>query len=54
VNGGAIAVGRPFGVSGSRMVGHALIEGRKRDVRYLVVSMCVAGSTGAAGLFEFV
>ncbi|WP_294354991.1 acetyl-CoA C-acyltransferase [uncultured Sphingomonas sp.] len=54
VNGGAIAVGHPFGMTGSRLVGHALIEGRKRGVRYVVVSMCTAGGMGAAGLFEIV
>ena len=54
VNGGAIAVGHPFGMSGSRLVGHALIEGRKRGVRYVVVSMCTAAGMGAAGLFEIV
>jgi acetyl-CoA C-acetyltransferase len=54
VNGGAIAVGHPFGMTGSRLVGHALIEGRKRGVRFVVVSMCTAGGMGAAGLFEIV
>ncbi len=54
VNGGAIAVGHPFGMTGARLVGHALIEARRRGVRYAVVSMCTAGGMGAAGLFEIV
>jgi len=52
VNGGSISVGHPYGMTGARLVGHALIEGKRRGVKYVVITMCIGGGMGAAGLFE--
>jgi acetyl-CoA C-acetyltransferase len=54
VNGGSISIGHPYGMTGARMVGHALIEGKRRGARYVVTTMCVGGGQGVAGLFEVV
>jgi acetyl-CoA C-acetyltransferase len=52
VNGGAISLGHPFGMTGARLVGHILLEGQRRKAKWGVVTMCIAGGMGAAGLFE--
>ena len=50
MNGGSISIGHPYGMSGARLVGHALLEGKRRKIKYVVVTMCIGGGQGAAGL----
>jgi acetyl-CoA C-acetyltransferase len=54
VDGAAVSIAHPYGMSGARMTGHALIEGKRRGVKYTVITMCIGGGQGAAGLFEIV